>query len=76
MNTNQTLIRTTTPANGAQVGTVVSYEDMANPARFFTVIGEVKDAWGTEAQLVDLQTGRIVTKSLRQAGWVVAEARA
>ena len=46
--------RTSTPARDAQVGAIVSYEDMANPAAFYTVIGHVTDAWGTEAQLVCL----------------------
>lgn len=65
--------RTTTPAADAPVGVIVSYEDMANPAAFFTVVGHVTDAWGTQAQLVAHSTGEVSTCSMRGAGWVLAE---
>ena len=65
--------RSTVPARDAQVGQIVSYEDMANPAEFYTVIGHVTDAWGTQARLVAHSTGLVTTSSLRGAGWVVAE---
>lgn len=67
--------RTQAPARNADKGAIVSYEDVANLPRFYTVIGQVRDAWGTEAELVDLESGRITTSSLRGAGWVLAEAR-
>jgi hypothetical protein len=71
---NTTWTRTTTPATTATVGDVVSYEDISNPASFSTVVDLVPSAWGTDARMVDLGTGRIHTSSLRGAGWVRAEA--
>lgn len=75
MNTNR-IRRSTTPAATATVGQIVSYEDIANPAAFFTVIGHVTDAWGTEAQLVSHDTGLVTTCAMRGAGWVMAEVAA
>jgi hypothetical protein len=75
MTTNR-IARSTAPAVNAKVGDIVSYEDMSNPAAFFTVIGFVKDAWGTEAQLVSHSSGRITTCAMRGAGWVMAEVAA
>lgn len=68
--------RTNVNAAAATVGQIVSYEDMANPATFYTVIGHVKDAWGTEAQLVSHSTGLVSTCAMRGAGWVLAEVAA
>lgn len=69
-----TWTRTQRPAPAAPVkGDVVSYSDIANLPTFHVVIGIVRDAWGTEAELVDLASGRIHTASLRGAGWVMAE---
>jgi len=73
MNTTQSIRRSQTPARNAKVGDLVSYEDMANPTAFFTVIGHVTDAWGTEAQLVSHSTGIVTTCAMRGAGWVMAE---
>jgi hypothetical protein len=67
--------RTNTPAASAQIGDVVSYEDMSNPDTYYTVVDHVTDAWGTEARMVNLETGRISTNSMRGAGWVLAERR-
>ena len=67
------IARTQTNAANAPVGSIVSYEDMANPAAFYTVIGYVTDAWGTEAQMVRHSTGLVSTCSMRGAGWVLAE---
>lgn len=74
MNSNQPRIhRSNVPAKNAKVGEIVSYEDMSNPAAFFTVIGHVTDAWGTEAQLVSHTDGAVTTCAMRGAGWVMAE---
>jgi hypothetical protein len=68
-----TWTRTETPARDAKVGDVVSYSDISNPASFNTIVELVTDAWGTEARMVDLATGRIHTASLRGAGWRMAK---
>ncbi|MBK7564431.1 MAG: hypothetical protein IPI21_09130 [Propionivibrio sp.] len=53
----------------ASRGDVVRYSDISNPGSDYTVIGEVRDAWGSQHEMVCLTSGRIVTNSLRQPGW-------
>ena len=60
---------TTDPADGSPVGSVVCYSDIANPPTYFTILGIVRDAWGTQAELLSHTTGTVTTSPLRGAGW-------
>jgi hypothetical protein len=55
---------------GIQVGTKVSYEDMANPRRNGKVCDVVTDQWGTQFK-ISWEDGTFSISDLRQQGWTV-----
>lgn len=53
-------------------GSIVSYEDIANPVRLGELVGTQETAWGTQYGV--RFNGRIHVTDLRQAGWKIVAA--
>ena len=60
-----------TNTQNIQIGTEVSYSDMANPLRKGQVSDIVTSTWGTQYE-VAFEDGTFEYSDLRQAGWKVA----